>query len=343
MLKLFEAFSGYGSQSLALTMLGIPYKNVGISEIDKYAIEAHRALHGDVKNYGDISKIDTDDLPEIDLFTYSFPCTDISLAGRRKGLERGSGTRSSLLWECERLIESKRPKYLMMENVKALLNKDNKSNFEKWLDILSEFGYNSYYKVLNAKDYGIPQNRERVFCVSILNDYDNGTFKFEEPFESGLSLCDLLDSVVDESYYVKDIRLERILGSLREQEHKEHKKSNHLIFIGGISSRDWIGDGKHLSRNYPQGMRIYDSKGIASALTAQGVGGLGGYSGMYLDSSLNVRKLTCIECFRLMGLTDEQIYKIQSLWLSNTQQYKLAGNSIVVQQMSFLKNIPFIY
>ena len=133
-IRVFEAFAGYGSQSMALHRLGIDYEVVGISEIDKYAIQAYMAVHGDTPNYGDISNIEWESVPDFDLFTYSFPCQDISVVGVQKGLSEGSGTRSSLLWECRKAIESKRPKYLLMENVKALTQNKFRPYLKKWMD-----------------------------------------------------------------------------------------------------------------------------------------------------------------------------------------------------------------
>ena len=159
-LKVFEAFSGYGSQSIALRNLGISHKVVAISEIDKYAIKAYEAIHGPTLNLGDISKIKVEDIPEHDIFTYSFPCQDLSVAGKQAGLHKG--TRSGLLYECEKIIEHCRPKYLLLENVKNLVGKKFKPQFDEWLDYLESLGYTSYWKVLNAKDYGIPQNRESI-------------------------------------------------------------------------------------------------------------------------------------------------------------------------------------
>ncbi|HIT90257.1 MAG TPA: DNA (cytosine-5-)-methyltransferase, partial [Candidatus Merdenecus merdavium] len=156
MLRVFESFAGIGTQRMGLKRVGIDHEVVGICEIDKFAIDSYQAIHGDVNNYGDISKIDPKDLPDFDLFTYSFPCQDISMAGKQAGFDKDSGTRSSLLWECERIIEAKRPKYLLMENVKALTFKKNLPGYEKWLEILSNLGYTNYSKVLNAKDYGVP-------------------------------------------------------------------------------------------------------------------------------------------------------------------------------------------
>lgn len=166
-MRVLELFAGYGSQALALENLGIEFTS-DISEIDKYAIQAYEQLHGQTHNWGDITKIDEKKLPHYDLITYSFPCQDISLAGLQRGLDNDSGTRSSLLWECERIIRAVKPKYLLLENVKNLVGEKHKPNFIKWLKVLEGFGYQNFWKVLNAKDYGVPQNRERVFVVSIL-------------------------------------------------------------------------------------------------------------------------------------------------------------------------------
>lgn len=188
MIKLFEAFAGYGSQALALKRLNLDFETVGISEIDDYAVRAYQAIHGEVPtNYGDITAIDWNDVPDFNLFTYSFPCQDISAIGTQLGLMEGSETRSSLLWECKKAIETKKPKYLLMENVKNLVSVKNKPQFDKWLNYLESLGYKNYWKVVNAKDQGIPQNRERVFCFSILGD---GDFKFADD-KPMMSLGDL--------------------------------------------------------------------------------------------------------------------------------------------------------
>jgi DNA-cytosine methyltransferase len=157
-LRVFTAFSGYDSQCMALDKLGIDYELVGWSEIDKYAIQAHNAVYPQWadRNYGDISKIDWNQVPDFDLFTYSFPCQDISSAGRQRGLQEGSGTRSSLLWECQKAIEAKRPKYCLMENVAALVTEKFLPFFLEWERLMARYGYTNYNKVLNAKDYKVP-------------------------------------------------------------------------------------------------------------------------------------------------------------------------------------------
>ena len=170
-LKVFTTFSGYDSQCLALRKAGIPFDLIGWSEIEKRAITAHNALFPEFKNrnYGDICKIDWNNVPDFDLFTYSSPCTSFSLAGKMLGGEEGSGTQSSLLWECKKAIEIKKPKYLMLENVAMLVSDKFIHTFNKWIGFLTSLGYTSYWKVLNGCDYGIPQDRSRIFVVSILN------------------------------------------------------------------------------------------------------------------------------------------------------------------------------
>ena len=170
-LKVFTTFSGYDSQCLALRKAGIPFDLVGWSEIEKRAITAHNALFPEFKdrNYGDICKIDWGNIPDFDLFTYSSPCTSFSLAGKMLGGEEGSGTQSSLLWECKKAIEIKRPKYLMLENVEMLVSQKFIHTFKQWIAFLSSLGYTSYWKVLRGSEYGIPQDRSRIFVVSVMN------------------------------------------------------------------------------------------------------------------------------------------------------------------------------
>lgn len=213
MIRVFTAFSGYDSQCMALDRLAarhddFSYELVGWSEIDKYAIQAHNALYPQAKdrNYGDISKIDWSQVPDFDLFTYSFPCQSISNAGLQHGFKEGSGTRSSLLWECKKAIEAKKPKYLLMENVKALVQQKFMGDFKTWLNWLASKGYSNYWTVMNAKDYGVPQNRERVFCVSILGDHDLYSFPLKHD-ECGC-IDDIAEKEVDDRFYVSEKTVE---------------------------------------------------------------------------------------------------------------------------------------
>lgn len=209
MLRVFEAFAGIGTQRMSLRNLGIPHEVVAIAEIDKFALKSYEAIHGPVNNLGDISKINPDTIPDHDLFTYSFPCQDISVAGKQAGLDVDSGTRSGLLWECQKVIATKKPKYLLMENVKNLVGKKHKPNFDKWLDWLESQGYTNYWQVLNAKDYGVPQNRERVFCVSILGEHI--PYVFPEKQELTIRLKDILEDSVDEKYYLSEEKTKQLI------------------------------------------------------------------------------------------------------------------------------------
>lgn len=169
-LNVITLFSGYDSQCLALRRLGVDYDLIGWSEIDKYAIQAHNALFPQFadRNLGDITKIDWSVVKEpIDLMTYSSPCQDFSNAGLQRGGEEGSGTRSGLLWECEKAIKALRPKYLVFENVSALMSEKFMPTFLAWGRRLQGLGYENHWQLMNAKDYGVPQNRLRVFMVSV--------------------------------------------------------------------------------------------------------------------------------------------------------------------------------
>lgn len=657
-LKVFESFSGYGSQSIALENIGIDYEVVATSEIDKYAIIAYDALHRHnmnteveqktkeemveylqnkriawdskkekcmlpksekqirqlyeacvrSKNLGDISNIKVEDIPKHDLFTVSSPCTDFSVAGKTKGAmwtckkcetkfnpfetnftskcpncgsEEITKTASSLLVECSKIIQYCRPKFIFMENVKNLVGKKFKPFFDKWCEYLESLGYTNYYSILNGKDFGIPQNRERVFMISIHGEHT--PYEFPKGFPLELRLKDMLEDKVDEKYYLpqemhdrflafpknrlnnEDLEVigttapnpydkngniiydkctsawcyspDKCISTLSARDYKQPKQivesnndkfvskkyeefidtdtisptiptsqgggvcpkilveklgniypsngqngniyssngisptisagtgikgngigSNNapkilidkLNFVGGIGEKDWAGDGKKLSRNYPQGNRVYDENGIACSQTSNG-GGLGGPTGLYLTDNkdinpirlggvfddeksrhqagsvrdkeqlsptldtaqggyrepcivekvqlknsdieltqeelpccvasrgrnvdnpsrriagddleqrlepnrndctntltsvskdnyvmqrnFRIRRLTCRECFRLMGLKDYQIDLIQNAKISDTQQYKMAGNSIIVDVLEYI-------
>ncbi len=179
---------------------------VNFCEFDKYAEKSYCRIH-DVDpslNLGDITKVDEKRLNDFDLMTWGFPCTDLSAAGRQKGFidENGNKTRSGMYYEGIRILREKKPKISIIENVKALTTKKFVKEFQMVLDDLDEAGYNTYYKILNAKDYGIPQNRERIFIISIRKDIDNGKFVFPEPFQLKLRLKDMLDDKADEKYYL---------------------------------------------------------------------------------------------------------------------------------------------
>lgn len=365
-LKVFEAFAGYGSQAMALSRIRenypqFDYEVVGISEIDKYALQAYQAVHGHCPNYGDISKIDWNTVPDFDLLTYSFPCTDISIAGQQKGLSKARGTRSSLLWECQRAIEIKRPKYLLMENVAALLSQKFLPDFKEWRNILGEYGYSSFTQILDATQFGVPQHRERTFMVSILGDCQ---YHFPAPFKLTKRLKDVLEPVVDEKYYLSDKVIsgfdahlgrmqERVTcimeaieepkalsytrdkdGSVTDRHLNDVYNTIHTSTGGGGNTDCYIAEPRIMQagnlypdtdnfKNRTMG-RVYSADGISPTINCCG----GGDREPKIIAT-RIRKLTPRECFRLMDVSEPNIDKLLNAGISNSQLYKLAGNSIV--------------
>lgn len=200
-MRTLELFGGVGACSMALRNLGIDNEIVDYVEIDKYAVKSFNAIHGTDFEPQDICKWDKD--IEVDLIMHGSPCQDFSISGLQKSGDKGSGTRSSLMWETVRIVDKLKPKYVIWENVKNLLSKKHRHNFDAYLETMEQLGYTNYYQVLNAKDYGIPQNRERVFTISIRKDIDKGPFIFPEKQELKLKLKDMLEDEVDEKYNVK--------------------------------------------------------------------------------------------------------------------------------------------
>lgn len=361
------------------------------------------------RNLGDISKLEH--LDYADFWTYSFPCTDISVAGKQEGIKQGQ-TRSGLLYEVQRLLERANkmlalPKYLMLENVKNLVGKKFKPQFDEWVAWLDELGYNTYWKVLNAKDYGVPQNRERVFAISIRKDIDDGKFEFPQPFDNGVRLKDVLEDNVDEKYYLTDTM---IRGFIKHNERHTAKGTGFIWKprdVNGTAStlransalaptdntiletNRCIQVGNLNYYNYDKMNRVYSKGGCSPALEIMQGGNRQpkiaepiayvkeatkkGYAEIYEGDSVNleqpnsktrrgrvgkgcvqtlttscnqaviepeaksfrVRKLTPRECYRLMGFTDEQFNKSQA-FSSDSQLYKQAGNSIVVDVLYYI-------
>lgn len=333
-IKFLSLFSGIGAPEQSLKDIGVDFELIGFSEIDKYAIKSYCSIH-DVDenlNLGDITKVDIKKLPlDIDLITHGSPCQDFSVAGKGNGGDKGTGTRSSLMWNTVEIVKHCNPKYIIWENVKNVLSEKHKHNYYKYLEILEDLGYKNYSKVINAKSF-VPQNRERIFVVSIRNDIEK-YFKFPVDKDSRLRLKDILETNVDESFYLSDDktknlieeyvgnlpktpcigasrgrnpnnRSDRTVGSPTKQflevnsrgisntltsvskDNLVIEEDNQLKFICGIGDKDIVGDNKSLSRNYPQGNRVYSSEGIACSQTSNG-GGLGGKTGLYLIQSEN--------------------------------------------------------
>ena len=214
-IRLIELFAGVGSQAMALKRLGANFEHYRVVEFEKYAIKSYNAIHGTDFEPMDITKIIGSDLGITDTYkycyimTYSFPCQDLSVAGKQKGMTKGSGTRSGLLWEVERLLNEvdNLPQVLLMENVPQVHGKKNMEDFQRWIDFLESKGYSNYWQDLNAKNYGVAQNRNRCFMVSILGDY---SFKFPEPIELKKVMKDYLEDEVDEKYYINNEKARKL-------------------------------------------------------------------------------------------------------------------------------------
>lgn len=272
-LRVFTAFSGYDSQMMALQRLKDNFPDfdfvcVGWSEIDKNAIIAHDACFPECKgmNYGDISKIDWSKVPDFDLFTYSFPCTDISASGRQAGLEEGSGTRSSLLWECRKAIVAKHPRYLLMENVKALASGKFVKYLNKWQAFLHNEGYDNFTQILNAKDYGVPQNRERVFMVSILRTEQepNPCYYFPKPFKLEKRIKDVLEQDVDESFFLSDKALEYFCRVNNDKTHNHNFQPKEGGYCVYSNMQEWPESGRQLYKGAARGRVNNSQDGVVS-------------------------------------------------------------------------------
>ncbi len=222
-IRLIELFAGYGSQAMALERIGAEFEHYRIVEFDKYAVASYNAIHGTNFSTMDITKVHALDLAIEDtdhftyLLTYSFPCTDLSVTGKQMGMSKGSGTRSGLLWEVERILTEIRdsngelPQILFMENVPQVHGKKNIEDFKKWIDFLEGLGYTNYWQDLNAKNYGVAQNRNRCFMFSFLGNY---TYKFPQPIPLQKKLKDYLEDNVDEKYYINNEKTDKLIKQL---------------------------------------------------------------------------------------------------------------------------------
>lgn len=423
-------FAGIGSQAKALERLNVDFQHYKVVEFDKYAIKSYNAIHDTNFETSDITLIHAKDLEIVEtdkyeyIMTYSFPCQDLSLAGKQRGMKKGSGTRSGLLWEVERLLDEcvetngNLPQVLLMENVPEVIGSKNIEHFQEWERKLESFGYRNYCQVLNAKNYGIPQNRKRCFMISILGDY---YYKFPKSFKLELKLKDMLEGEVDEKYYLSQKMIEsfnhhaerhrnrgngfgwkptqgegiansltastscrssdnfiKVLGTVNIG---NNESNNRIYAVDGISptlntcqggnrqpkilvpeatkkgyAEAYEGDGVYINRPHQKrgtvqngmiqtlktsgndvGVVVSEPKIIDDAQGFDGVREYESYSptlratrsGLKVEHNLRIRKLTPLECWRLMGFDDEDFYKAEKV-NSNTQLYKQAGNSIVV-------------
>ncbi|MEG2229955.1 MAG: DNA (cytosine-5-)-methyltransferase [Bacilli bacterium] len=372
-LKIIELFGGIGACSKALTNLKIDYQVVDYVEIDKFAVKSYNAIHETNFETQDITKWDKNIYA--DLIIGGFPCQDISIAGLQKGIIKGE-TRSGLMYEMQRVIQKVKPKYVITENVKNFISKKFKPQFDDYLQYLESIGYKNYWQVMNAKDYGIPQNRERVFIVSVRSDI-NLDYKFPQSQQLQLKLKDMLEVDVGEKYYLSEEKIKIIAGW--KSQGRPLKKVHGLNDISRTITARSQGDNhgqtilinntdetidvealleNNAEKSYLEAKNKLDTinehysqysknkilknivdNDIVETITANAMQSFDHNNCHIIKNNLRIRKLTPLECFRLMGFNDNDFYKAQQV-NSNSQLYKQAGNSIVVNVLEeILKQI----
>ena len=344
-MKHFDLFSGYGGFTIACEKLGVD--TIGFSEVDKHAIGVLKYHYPNIQNYGDITAIKWEQIPDFDLLTGGSPCQDFSIAGKRKGL---GGARSSLAWEFIRGLRCKKPRYFLWENVKGVMSSRGGWDFANLISAFSESGYALWWQVLNAKDFGVPQNRERIFVFGVRNGNPKEILFERENTKKieivGTTIGDNCTRIGE-----RDAVFSRggVMGSLKATDYKQPPQ---LL---------------ELTRNKSQGYRVYDTEGISTTIASQ-AGGLGAKTGLYavltpdrinkrqngrrmktdgepsftfntqdrqgIYDGVSVRRLMPIECERLMGLGDNWtkygINEKGKYELSDGARYKLCGNGVVV-------------
>ena len=339
-IRLIELFGGIGCQFQALKNIGANVESWVYCDFDKYACKGFNAIRGTNYEPSDITKLVAKDLKIIDrdkyeyILTYSYPCQDLSISGRQEGMKKGSSTKSSLLWEVERILEEcgkELPQVLLLENVVECHSDANKQDFLVWVSKLEKLGYRNWLEDLNSKHYNAPQSRERTYMVSILGEY-----YYQFPNEEPLKVCtrDILENEVNDKYYI----------DINKLKNKNYEQSRRVYHIDGISPtihtcgggdrepKIFIPFGTYYTWKNKQGEintqcnRAMDINGVSLTVPT-----LSGHLKIVTDYENGiVRKLTPRECMRLMGWKDEQIDKQEEV-VSKTQCYKQAGNGIVIQ------------
>lgn len=348
-IRLIELFAGVGSQAKALKRLNVDFEHYRVCEFDKYAINSYNAVHGTNFEKSDITQLKSSDLGIVDtdkycyIMTYSFPCQDLSLAGKGNGMAKGSGTRSGLLWEVERLLNEceELPQVLLMENVTQVHGKKNIEHFNEWIDFLESKGYSNYWQDLNAKNYGIPQNRDRTFMVSVLGEY---TYEFPKQIPLVLRLKNMLQNDVDEKFYLCDDTVNKLFTTTFIQASFKRRVMQESGICKTLLARDYkdptcvqVGklSGGKWDKMHDISRRVYSGDGCSPTIHTCGGGNLEPKIVEPLAYNVRIRKLTPLECWRLMGFDDEDFYKAEKL-NSNSQLYKQAGNSIVVDVLYYI-------
>ena len=384
MLKVGTDFSGIGSPEIALKNLGVNFKSMFACDYDKYAKQSYLANHNTENFYDDITTRNQKDTPYVDLYVAGFPCQAFSLAGKRQGFD---DTRGTLFFDLLKYLEAKKPKYFILENVKGLLSHNKGQTMAIILDCLAKtvnsqysftmyeegLNYHIYYKVLNTKDYGLPQNRERVFIVGFRDD--NHTFRWPKPFKLEKKLADLLEEEVDDKYYLSDKAQKSIIENTKNLQKSKvnpdistslqspgnaygvYKGATYIRTHSLYPRSSKTGPGGSGPLNKDDGTTYCIDTGNAQAIEIKSVyGGLqknsfkgdgkispcltsamgaGGGHTPIVETS-RIRKLTPLECLRLQGFPDEFYYKCKEDGLSDTQLYKQAGNSMTSDVMYYI-------
>lgn len=357
-MKFLELCAGIGGFRQALENLGC--ECVGYSEIDKHAIKLYSAWYNDECNFGDITKIEAEKLPDFELLVGGFPCQAFSVAGKRGGF---NDTRGTIFFDFARIMKAKKPKFAIFENVKGLLNHDGGKTYETMLRTLDELGYDAQWGILNTKFHGLPQNRERVYIVANLRERSSTKILFERGDDSADKVERTENGIIGQFYNRKG-KTHQDLGVISSEGHSPAllattHKNPRIVKIGDIDglntqySRVYDSEGVSTTINaqggglgaktglykvgaidgvfrLKQGNRVYGVNGKARTICAEG-GGYGGYTGLYTNSEqTKVRRLTPKECFRLQGFKDEMVELGYKLGISDTQLYKMAGNAVSV-------------
>ena len=349
--RLIELFAGIGSQAKALELLGVDFEHWKVCEFDDYAMKSYNAVHNTNFKTSDIQNLNADDLEIKDrdkyeyIMTYSYPCTDISIAGKKEGMERNSGTRSSLLWEVERLLKEcdNKPQILLMENVRECHNGKNAPLFFEWTSFLRSIGYKNFYTDMDAKNYGIPQTRKRCFMLSILDE--NAYYEFPQACGLNYSVKEFLEDKVDKKYYVKE---ETALPLIKKME-KECPSATIIDDTYGfdnsevryfpdvcptlraakanlkciVAMRGRNSDSLNQTPGASTEQRLEKNKtNCCNTITTVQKDNL-------IFENKQLRNLTPKEVWRLFGFEDKDVEKA-SEFVPDTQLYKQGGNCIVV-------------
>lgn len=362
-MKLGTDFSGIGAPEMALKYLGIDFESVFACEIDKYARQSFKQLHNTKKFYNDITKRNHKEVEQLDLYVAGFPCQAFSMAGKRKGFE---DTRGTLFYNVAEFIKINKPKVFVLENVKGLVSHDSGKTFQTIIDILSNnggtqngqisldmlddgLGYHIYWQVLNTKNYGIPQNRERIFIVGFKDFID---FSFPKPLELKLKLEDLLQDNPNSKYLLSDKAIKKLDRHNNKSYLKDYSATINAGYykIGRDQQYIQVKDKYYISEKLKktctdESSEKYNVKPVKlyNSVTFGGSVIIGNSNNSYCLRSSNkagvkinnkIRKLTPLECWRLQGFKDDDFFKIKDM--SDTQLYKQAGNSITVDVLMAL-------